>query len=116
MRCILINDMINADKTTQTYSYTDNGVNVNRFVKNNIRQNLQLKYGISRKAVCWTFWKFSRLYNKSQQIQTMALEVNEIYYGREKLLNRLKSESPQAEPESEDLKNILKYRLMLLKQ
>ena len=44
---------------------------------------------------------------KSKQIQTMALEVNKAYYGRKKLMNRLNSERPQAEPESEDRKRCL---------
>ena len=41
---------------------------------------------------------------KSKQIQTMALEVNKVYYGRKKLMNWMNSERLPAEPESEDLK------------
>ena len=103
-----IEKLLKSDKTTQTDFSRENGMSVNlKKFKEEYEAKLATKRwhleGGSVKHIGHS--KDSNI--KSKQIQTMALEVNQAYYGRKKLMNWMNSERPQPEPESEDLKRSL---------
>ena len=103
-----IEKLLKSDKTTQTDFSKEDGMSVNlKEFKEQYEAKLATKRwhleGGSVKNIGHS--KDSNI--KSKQIQTMALGVNQVYYGRRKLMNWLNSERPQSEPEPEDLKRSL---------
>ena len=90
----MILHMTNSDKTTQTYVYTHNGLNVNL---NYFKEQYEAKLATCR----WHFEggsvkQINRRRDstiKSKQIQTMASEVTKIYYAIKKVSNCFISDS-----------------------
>ena len=105
---IAIEKIIKSDKSTQTDFSREKGMSVNL---KKIKEEYEAKLATKRWHLVGGSVKnigHSKDENiKSKQIQTMALEVNKAYYGRKKLMNWMNSVSPQAEPETEDLKKSL---------